>query len=156
MGFSAVGTAFCKSTVVKFMARDISCGHAEQTNACSVTPRPSQARPPHAPCQPRAGAVERGQPPVRVVDARLVTLRRRQASQPHAPCRPRAQVLWNEASRQFVMWMHVDDANYEAARVGVATAPRAAGPFAYRGSFRPHGHQSRDLTLFLVRWEEVG
>ncbi len=67
-----------------------------------------------------------------------------------------AQVLWNEASRQFVMWMHVDDANYEAARVGVATAPRAAGPFAYRGSFRPHGHQSRDLTLFLVRWEEVG
>jgi hypothetical protein len=63
----------------------------------------------------------------------------------------RAQVLWNEASHQFVMWMHVDDANYEAARVGVATAPRATGPFAYRGSFRPHGHQSRDLTLFLVR-----
>ena len=61
------------------------------------------------------------------------------------------QVLWNEATRQFVMWVHVDDANYETARVGVATSPRATGPFTYHGSFRPHGQQSRDLTLFQVR-----
>ena len=61
------------------------------------------------------------------------------------------QVLWNEATRQFVMWVHVDDANYETAKVGVATAPRATGPFAYRGGFRPHGQQARDLTLFQAR-----
>ncbi|KAK9833267.1 hypothetical protein WJX81_001332 [Elliptochloris bilobata] len=60
----------------------------------------------------------------------------------------RPKVLWNEVTRQFVMWVHVDDANYETACVGVATSPRATGPFAYRGSFRPHGQQSRDLTLF--------
>ena len=61
------------------------------------------------------------------------------------------QVLWNEATRQFVMWVHVDDANYETAKVGVATAPRVTGPFAYRGGFRPHGQQARDLTLFQAR-----
>lgn len=49
------------------------------------------------------------------------------------------------------MWVHVDDANYETARVGVATAPRATGPFTYRGGFRPHGQQARDLTLFQAR-----
>ena len=49
------------------------------------------------------------------------------------------------------MWVHVDDANYETAKVGVATAPRATGPFIYRGGFRPHGQQARDLTLFQAR-----
>ena len=49
------------------------------------------------------------------------------------------------------MWVHVDDANYETAKVGVATSPRATGPFTYKGSFRPHGQQARDLTLFQAR-----
>lgn len=64
-------------------------------------------------------------------------------------------MLWNDATRQFVMWVHVDDANYETAKVGVAMSPRATGPFTYRGGFRPHGQQARDLTLFQargVRW----
>ena len=62
----------------------------------------------------------------------------------------RPKVIYNAATRRFVMWMHIDSADYETARVGVAVAQRPEGPFVYQGSFRPHGQQSRDLTIFKV------
>ena len=33
-------------------------------------------------------------------------------------------MLYNEASRAFVMWVHVDEADYELARMGIASARR--------------------------------
>ena len=33
-------------------------------------------------------------------------------------------MLYNEASRSFVMWVHVDEADYELARMGIATSAR--------------------------------
>ena len=36
----------------------------------------------------------------------------------------RPRVLYNEASRAFVMWVHVDEADYELARMGIASARR--------------------------------
>lgn len=36
----------------------------------------------------------------------------------------RPRVLYNEATRAFVMWVHVDEADYELARMGVATSAR--------------------------------
>ena len=33
-------------------------------------------------------------------------------------------MLYNEASRAFVMWVHVDEADYELARMGIATSAR--------------------------------
>lgn len=40
---------------------------------------------------------------------------------------------------------------YDMARVGVAISDRPAGAYRYLRSFRPHGQQSRDLTLYKVR-----
>jgi hypothetical protein len=46
------------------------------------------------------------------------------------------------------MWMHIDNANYSKAAVGVAVSPNPEGPFEYVGSKRPHGCDSRDMTIF--------
>lgn len=62
----------------------------------------------------------------------------------------RPKVLFNTRSGKFVMWMHIDTADYELARLGVAIGDSPLGPFKYRGSFRPHGQQSRDFTVFAV------
>jgi hypothetical protein len=50
----------------------------------------------------------------------------------------RPKVIYNRATKQFVMWMHMDSTDYAAARAGVAVCARPAGPFRYLGSFRPN------------------
>ena len=60
----------------------------------------------------------------------------------------RPKVLYNRATRTFVMYLHIDSPNYGEAKVGVATCNRVDGNYTYRGSFNPSGHQSRDMTLF--------
>ena len=41
--------------------------------------------------------------------------------------------------------------SYKKASVGVAVSGRPMGPFQYLRSFRPHGQESRDMTLFKAR-----
>ncbi|XBI65849.1 uncharacterized protein LOC125544937 isoform X2 [Triticum urartu] len=60
----------------------------------------------------------------------------------------RPKVIYNDRTRQYVMWMHVDDGNYTKASVGVAVSRSPTGPFSYLYSFRPHGFDSRDMTIF--------
>lgn len=60
----------------------------------------------------------------------------------------RPKVIYNEKTRKYVMWMHIDNANYAKASVGIAFSDTPTGPFKYLGSQRPHGYQSRDMTLF--------
>lgn len=60
----------------------------------------------------------------------------------------RPKVVYNARTRQFVMWLHIDNAAYAYARCGVAVADRPEGPFRYLGSQRPCGEESRDMTLF--------
>ena len=60
----------------------------------------------------------------------------------------RPKVLYNEKTGKYVMWMHIDDAKYYRASVGVAVADAPEGPFAYQGAFRPLRTESRDMTLF--------
>ena len=62
----------------------------------------------------------------------------------------RPKVLHNPRTGKFVMWMHIDSGDYELARLGVAVSDNPHGPFRYQGSFRPHGQQSRDFTVFAV------
>ncbi|MFO1488947.1 MAG: glycoside hydrolase family 43 protein [Verrucomicrobiota bacterium] len=50
----------------------------------------------------------------------------------------RPKVVYNAATRKFVLWMHVDSTDYAAARSGVAVSDSPTGPFQYRGSFRPN------------------
>ncbi|DBB06836.1 TPA: hypothetical protein ACH3X3_009496 [Trebouxia sp. C0006] len=60
----------------------------------------------------------------------------------------RPKVIHNRQTGKFIMWMHIDTADYELARTGVAVSDSPVGPFRYQGSFRPHGQQSRDFTVY--------
>jgi beta-galactosidase len=60
----------------------------------------------------------------------------------------RPKVIYNETTRQFVMWMHIDRDDYSYARAGVAISERPDGPYRYLGSVRPNGQMSRDMTVF--------
>lgn len=60
----------------------------------------------------------------------------------------RPKVIYNEKTGKYVMWMHIDDANYTKAAVGVAISDYPTGPFDYVFSKRPHGFESRDMTIF--------
>lgn len=60
----------------------------------------------------------------------------------------RPKIIYNDQTRDYVMYMHIDDSNYAEAKVGVATSKSVCGDYAYRGSFQPLGHQSRDMGLF--------
>lgn len=60
----------------------------------------------------------------------------------------RPKVIHNATTGKYVMYLHIDDASYGEAKVGVATGDTPCGAYAYRGSFRPLGYQSRDLGLF--------
>jgi beta-galactosidase len=60
----------------------------------------------------------------------------------------RPKVIYNPLTRQYVMGLHLDTANYAYARTGVAVSEAPTGPYRYLGSLRPDGAESRDMTLF--------
>ncbi len=60
----------------------------------------------------------------------------------------RPKVIYNAATAQYVMYVHIDDPSYAEAKVGVATSSTPCGTYTYQGSFRPLGFQSRDIGLF--------
>ena len=60
----------------------------------------------------------------------------------------RPKVLFNRSTGRYVMYVHIDAANYSEGKVGVATSDTIDGQYTYLGSFQPFGHQSRDMTLF--------
>src|SRR6195952_5257543 len=73
----------------------------------------------------------------------------------------RPKVFYNAKSKKYVMYMHIDGrvkgkgvnptvvSNYGYARVGVAVSNKPTGPFKYLKSFRPLGHESRDIGQFI-------
>ena len=61
----------------------------------------------------------------------------------------RPKVFFNAKSGTFVMYAHLDDRAYRLARVAVATCQTVDGNYTYRRSFRPLGHESRDLGQFI-------
>lgn len=60
----------------------------------------------------------------------------------------RPKVIYNDQTKQFVMWLHVDSHDYAKAAAGVAVSDTPNGEFTYLGSMRPNGQMSRDMTLF--------
>jgi Glycosyl hydrolases family 43/GDSL-like Lipase/Acylhydrolase family len=60
----------------------------------------------------------------------------------------RPKVIYNEKTKKFVMWMHIDKENYSYARMGVAVSDKPEGPYKFEGSLQPNGQESRDMTLF--------
>ncbi len=61
----------------------------------------------------------------------------------------RPKVVYNAKTGKFVMWAHVESADYSKAAAGVAVSDSPTGPFEYLGSFRPNDAMSRDQTVFV-------
>ena len=61
----------------------------------------------------------------------------------------RPKVFYNAKTRQFVMYVHLDDSGYRAAEVGVATSATVDGDYKLLKHFRPLGQQSRDIGQFI-------
>lgn len=60
----------------------------------------------------------------------------------------RPKVIYNEKTRQFVLWMHLDSADYFFASVGVAVSESPLGPFKLIKVMRPNRQESRDMTIY--------
>jgi hypothetical protein len=62
----------------------------------------------------------------------------------------RPKLLRHPESGNYVLWFHLElkGQGYRAARVAVAQSPTIAGPYQFVSSFRPNGHDSRDMTVF--------
>lgn len=52
----------------------------------------------------------------------------------------RPKVIYNKATRKYVMWFHLELLNkgYDAARAGVATSDNITGPYSFIKSYRPN------------------
>jgi hypothetical protein len=61
----------------------------------------------------------------------------------------RPKVFYNVKAKNFVMYLHLDDSRYRYARVAVAVSGRVDGDYRYVKSFRPLGHESRDIGQFI-------
>ncbi len=87
----------------------------------------------------------------------------------------RPKVIWNDRTRKYVMWFHLElkGKGYSAARTAVAVSEHVTGPYRFVRSFRPNagkdplslspetgdlnsferdkpgGQMSRDMTLFV-------
>ena len=63
----------------------------------------------------------------------------------------RPRVVYNKKTGQFVMWMHVDTADYVYGGAGVAVAKSPTGPFEFLYASQPNKQDSRDMTIFVDR-----
>ncbi len=61
----------------------------------------------------------------------------------------RPKAFHNSRTGQFVMYAHLDDGSYKAARVAVLVSDRIDGEYKYVKSFRPLGEESRDIGQFI-------
>ena len=61
----------------------------------------------------------------------------------------RPKVVYNSKTGKYVMWTHVESADYGKASAGVAVSDSPTGQFTYLGSFRPNNAMSRDQTIFV-------
>ena len=60
----------------------------------------------------------------------------------------RPKVIYNEKNDNFVLWMHIDSADYTYAGVGIATSKTPTGPFILKKVTVPNRQASRDMTIF--------
>jgi len=61
----------------------------------------------------------------------------------------RPKVYYNKPTKKYVMYFHLDTKNYQYARVGIAVSDKPDGNYTFVKSFRPLGHQSRDIGQFI-------
>jgi beta-xylosidase len=68
----------------------------------------------------------------------------------------RPKVLYNAATRKYVMWMHLDDSTYRTAQAGVAVADAPAGPFRFVRAFRPIQYDAGFAEHDRARQKQLG
>lgn len=61
----------------------------------------------------------------------------------------RPKVYYNQKTKKYVMYTHLDDRRYGAARVGVFVSDVVDGQYKFVRSFRPLGKESRDIGQFI-------
>ena len=49
----------------------------------------------------------------------------------------RPKVIYNDKTKKYVLWMHMDSGSYGEARVAVATGDTVCGKYQYIKSFQP-------------------
>lgn len=60
----------------------------------------------------------------------------------------RPKVIYNEKNNNFVLWMHIDSADYTYAGVGIAVSDSPTGPFVLKRVTVPNRQDSRDMTIY--------
>ncbi|MFI0353159.1 RICIN domain-containing protein [Actinomadura sp. 9N407] len=62
----------------------------------------------------------------------------------------RPKVIYNARTRRYVLWMRKEkkEGDFRQGRVAVATSATVDGDYTYRGSFRPLGVKSFDMSVF--------
>ena len=60
----------------------------------------------------------------------------------------RPKVIYNERNDNFVLWMHIDSADYTFAGVGIAVSKTPTGKFELIKVQVPNRQASRDMTVF--------
>jgi hypothetical protein len=61
----------------------------------------------------------------------------------------RPKVYFNSKTNKYVMYFHLDNKTYKTASVGIAVSDKPDGNFVFVKSFRPLGHESRDIGQFV-------
>eukprot|EP00948_MAST-09A_sp_MAST-9A-sp1_P000178 g178.t1 len=59
----------------------------------------------------------------------------------------RPKVIYNNLTKKYVMWMHVDNAANTAGLAGVATSDFPNGPFSLKSVFKPDGNRTQEQTV---------
>jgi len=60
----------------------------------------------------------------------------------------RPKVIYNKQTQKYVMWFHLDTANFGVQMVGVATSNTITGNYEWVRGFQPDGQPSYDMTVF--------
>ncbi len=60
----------------------------------------------------------------------------------------RPKVIYNEKNDNFVLWMHIDSADYTYAGVGIAVSKTPTGKFELISVQVPNRQDSRDMTIY--------
>jgi hypothetical protein len=60
----------------------------------------------------------------------------------------RPKIIYNDSTKQYVMWLHWDGANYATAQAGVFTCATVDGNYTQVSHFQPNNNMARDDSLF--------
>ena len=60
----------------------------------------------------------------------------------------RPKIVYNDSTKQYVMWLHWDGQSYATAQAGVFTCATVDGNYTQKSHFQPNSNMARDDSLF--------